>query len=128
MAHFPSEIIYSKQTRTRGRGIFARCPIKDGTLIEELPVLLLPVEEIWQPEGNSELANYVFHWNNTHVGLALGFGSLYNHSYEPNARCEDVRPRTKRIIAIRDIATDEEITINYGGSPESKAPVGFDMR
>ena len=58
--------------------------------------------------------------------LALGYGSLYNHSYRPNARYEDVGPRTKSFLAIRDIG-GEEITVNYNGKPRSRTAVWFDV-
>ena len=59
--------------------------------------------------------------------LALGYGSLYNHSYRPNARYVDLSERTKLFTAIRDIAAGEEITVNYNGEPEDQTPVGFDV-
>ncbi len=125
MAYRPSQLIYCKKTRRRGRGVFAQCPIAADTVIEEVPVLVLPANEMWRAEGNAQLANFVFHWSDGHVALALGYGSLYNHSYQPNARCEDVRPQTKRFVAIRDIQANEEITFNYGGTVDCQDPVGF---
>ena len=35
---------------------------------------------------------YVFEWGEGKVALALGFGSLYNHSYRPNAPSNRVVP------------------------------------
>ena len=62
-----------------------------------------------------------------HGGLQLGYGSLYNHSYEPNARYDDRAPATKVFTALRDIRAGEEITVNYGGEPDSEAAVEFDV-
>jgi len=46
------------------------------------------------------------------VALALGYRSLYNHSFRPNARYDDVGPLTKDFTALRDIQPGEEITVN----------------
>ena len=61
------------------------------------------------------------------LALALGYGSLYNHSYRPNARYDDVGQRTKLFTALRAIEPGEEITINYNGDPEDGSPVGFEV-
>ena len=55
------------------------------------------------------------------MALALGHGSLYNHSFRPNARYDDVGPQTKEFTAMRDIAPGQEITVNYNGEPTSLA-------
>lgn len=127
MAFYPSELIYCKQARGRGRGVFARCFIPAQTVIETVPVLVWPADELQRLGPQEILSRYVFHWSKGHVALALGFGSLYNHSYDPNARCVDIAPRTKRFIAIRDIEADEEITFNYNGEVHHLGPVGFDV-
>jgi SET domain-containing protein len=59
------------------------------------------------------------------VAVALGYGSLYNHSYQPNARYDDESGKTKVFSALRDIAPGEEIVVNYNGVPEDKTPVWF---
>jgi len=128
MPFYCSGLIYAKRIKQKGLGVFARVDIEADTVIEEVPVLVLPEHELYGPDTTSLLANYVFRWREGEVALALGFGSLYNHSYTPNARCQDVTPKTKRFVAIRDIQADEEITFNYAGEPTAKDPVGFDVR
>lgn len=118
-----SELIEVRQTRTRGRGVFARQDIAAETVIEIAPVLVFPVEDA----VDTELGDYVFTWSRDQVALTLGYGSLYNHSYCPNARYEDRGRRTKWFIACRDIAAGEEITINYNGDPADPAPVDFEV-
>ena len=66
-------------------------------------------------------------WGRGKLALALGYGSLYNHSYRPNARYVDLAGRTKLFTAMRDIAAGEEITVNYNGEPEDDTPVGFEV-
>lgn len=121
----PSTLIYAKRTKTRGRGIFAAQKIEKGQVVEVCPVLVLPVESLYSPTGTSPLKDYVFTWSAKQVAFALGFGSLYNHSYAPNLRSEDSSPRIKSFIALRDIAKNEELTHNYAGSPRSRKSVGF---
>ena len=113
-----------RQTVGRGRGVFARQRITEGTVIERAAVLVVPLETI----QTSPLMDYVYDWAEGTVAVALGFGSLYNHSYQPNARYDDVGRRSKIFTALRDIAAGEEITINYNGEPEITDPVGFDVK
>lgn len=120
-----SDAIEVKQVRGKGRGVFARRPIEAGEVIETCPVLVLPSGSI---EDFSEgIGAYVFEWGQGKLALALGYGSLYNHSYRPNARYVDLPDRTKLFTAIRDIAVDEEITVNYNGEPDDRTPVWFDV-
>jgi len=124
MSHQQTTLIFSKQTRDRGRGVFARRPIPADTVIERVPVLVVPAAEM----AASGLASYAFSWGRGTVALALGYGSLYNHSYTPNACYQDVGRCTKQFVAIRDIAAGEEITVNYNGEPENRSAVGFEVR
>ncbi len=121
----PSDLIEVKRTRTKGRGVFARHFIARGTVIERVPVLVIPEDEIYEAPGNCLLLNYVFEWGKGTLGLALGFGSLYNHSYEPNARYDDEGQQTKVFTALKDIQPGEEITINYNGHEDDRTPVSF---
>jgi SET domain-containing protein len=125
MAFTQSDSIEVKRAKGKGRGVFARRPIPRGETIERVPVLLLPAEEVRDAAGWAGLAAYCFEWGRGTLALALGYGSLYNHSYRPNARYDDSGPQTKVFTALRDIAPGEEITVNYNGDPEDDAPVGF---
>jgi hypothetical protein len=62
------------------------------------------------------------------VGLALGHGSLYNHSYEANAGDEASSGQTKVSVVLRDIAAGDEITIIHNGGPGDRSPVWFKVR
>jgi SET domain-containing protein len=105
----------------KGRGVFARMDIPEGTEIERVPLIIVNEEEV----ENSILMNYVFVWTKKTVAVALGYGSMYNHSYSPNARYHDGRNHTKVFTAIKDIAAGEEITVNYNGDPENEEKVVF---
>jgi hypothetical protein len=81
--------------------------------------------------GPDELFNYSFAWGEGHEGcaIALGFGSLYNHSYRPNAdHVRNFPEGTVTVTACRPIAAGEEITINYMGKTDCRDPVWFEMR
>jgi SET domain-containing protein len=119
-----TDVIEVKKVKGKGRGVFARRTIRAGEEIERVPVLVLPWTE---NEWESGLASYFFAWGQGTVALALGYGSLYNHSYQPNARYDDLSPRVKVFTALRDIFAGEEITVNYNGDPGDRAPVGFDV-
>lgn len=120
-----SDAIVIKRVRGKGRGVFARRPIEEGEVIETCPVLVLPSGSI--EDLSAGLDAYVFEWGRGRLALALGYGSLYNHSYRPNACYVDLPDRTKLFTAIRDIAAGEEITVNYNGEPDDRASVGFDV-
>ncbi|MCA9064161.1 MAG: SET domain-containing protein-lysine N-methyltransferase [Planctomycetaceae bacterium] len=122
-----SELLEVKWTPGKGRGVFARKPISCGTVFEVVPVLVIPEKEVLDTDGSSFLADYVFEWKKGKVALALGFGSLYNHSFTPNARYDDHGRQTKSFRALRDIAAGEEITINYNGAEDILDPVGFEV-
>ena len=120
-----SDAIEVKRVKGKGRGVFARRPIRQGEVIERVPVLVLPAAEVEEMIGPARLGDYCFEWGRGTVALALGYGSLYNHSYRPNARYDDVGRRTKVFTALRDIAAGEEITVNYNGEPTDRTSVGF---
>ena len=121
-----SDLIYVKKTKGKGRGVFAKRPIRKGMIIEQVPVVIFPVQEIYTDTISTTLADYVFNWSNDEVAIALGYGSLYNHSYQPNAAYAAKGRRTQVYSALRNIRADEEITVNYNGCSKSRAELWFD--
>ncbi len=120
----PSEYIEVRQIPGKGRGVIARKLIPKGTVFEKAPVLLVE----WTTINTSVLADYAYVWEGDTAAIALGCGSLYNHSFKPNARYDDIGKATKHFTALRDIPAGEEVTINYNGEPNRRKPVGFDVR
>src|SRR4051794_41096766 len=102
MALKQSDAVEIKRVKGKGRGVFARRPIRRGEVIEQAPVIVLTTEEFEDGLCTTRLANYCFGWGPGKVGLVLGYGSIYNHSFRPNARYDIVGPRTKRFTALRD--------------------------
>lgn len=123
----PPDLIEIRRSEGRGRGVFARKFIPSGAIIERVPVIVFPAKEILIDGCATTLYHYCFEWGKETVALALGYGSVYNHSYSPNARYDDVAQRTKVYSAIKDIQAGEEITINYNGDPDDRSPMEFDV-
>lgn len=119
-----SVLIEIRNTRGKGRGVFARVLIPEGTVFERVPLLVIPAAEVLEGEDSRVLQDYVFEYKKD-VALALGYGSLYNHSYNPNARYDDAGRQIKEFRALRDIHPGEEITINYNGAEDIMDPVEF---
>ena len=125
----PSEKIYIAKSKIRqaGRGVFAKAPIRSGELIERCPVIEIVGKDV-PPLKKNKLKEYYFIWHKpkkiaTKVALCLGFGSIYNHSYTPNATYrKKIREGVVDFMAIRNIKKGEEITVNYNyGKPQDKS-------
>jgi uncharacterized protein len=116
--------IIVKNTEKYGRGVFALRNMKKGELIEEAHVIVIPITE-WKLMRKSILSNYVFRWGGDKA-LALGYGSLYNHSYTPNARyITNLENQSIDFYAREDMQAGEEITVNYHGDPTNQSPLWF---
>lgn len=122
-----TSLIEVRKIPAKGRGVFATQFIAEGTIFERAPVLVMPAKDFDGAQEETVLSHYMFEWGKNTVAVALGFGSLYNHSYSPNARYEDVSRQMKNYVAIRDIQAGEEVTINYNGDASSTEPVWFDV-
>lgn len=105
-----------KKDPKKGRGVFADEYISKGDRIEVCQLLILNYNDIC--EG---LEGYVYQYSATKVALALGNGSLYNHSERPNANFYfDTRKKVLILEAKRGIFPGEEISINYGYTRKMK--------
>jgi SET domain-containing protein len=90
-------------------GIFARKNIKKYSLLEEVPFIKIPKSEI------CGISKYTYSYDDKFYMLGFGFSSLYNHSYDPNAKwMKDWVNMTIKHFAIKDILVDEEICVDYG--------------
>jgi SET domain-containing protein len=107
------------------RGVFATRDIAKGELIHEAPVLPYPNEEHVLIE-ETILADYVYEYGKNHTAVVLGYGMLFNHSYEPNATYDiNFENHTFDYYAYKDIKAGEEILINYNGEVDDKSPLWF---
>lgn len=94
-------LVYVKESHIHGMGLFAKTPIREGDIIGEIEGL--PVNDngpyvLWIDEENSKAieVNNIFKY--------------INHAAMPNAVYYD----DLTVVALRDIAPDEEITHFYG--------------
>src|SRR5687768_4628123 len=114
--HVHSFLICVKRVKGKGRGVFALRDVKRDTLIECVPVILMPVKHIVDGLENPWLNKCAFLWRTKeHVAVPLGFGPIYNHSYSPNADYCWGDGLEMHYYAIRDIKEGDEICINYNG-------------
>ncbi len=122
----PPDGVYVAPSRVHGRGVFAIRGFDADEVIERCP--LLPVlEEQIEALDSTDIFGFSFEWEDG-VALALGFGSLYNHSWHPNARYDhDYDNELIVYSAVRTIEAHEEITVNYSGDPDGRIELWFDM-
>jgi len=112
-----SDQIYINRSKIKnsGRGVFASRDIKKGKIIETCPIIKVPKNDISNLK-NSLLVTYFLYFgkNKERLAIMLGFGSIYNHSYEPNAKFRiNSKENVIHFIALKNIKKDEEITFNY---------------
>ncbi len=103
--------LYVGRPRGMGRGVFAGRPFRRREVIEVCPVIRLPTDI-----AGPGLDSYVFQWGDggNELAIALGFGSLYNHSPTPNAEfLLRLRHAAIAFRAVREIAAGEQILIDY---------------
>ena len=132
----PAKKIYIADSKIRnpknsefvsGKGVFASEDIKKGEIIEVAPILILEFTDFIDTKWNL-LFEYYF-WMDDFVVLALGYGSLYNHSKNSNVRYEiNSEKKVITFTATKNIKKDEEIYFNYKGSTSSKAPLWFEKK
>jgi len=123
--------LFWAQTNEKGRGVFASHDISAGEIVELSPVLIIEPQHTSRIDG-MVLEDYVFIWKpeggEVSLAVALGFGSLFNHSFQPNIVYH--RQFERRLIefkALRDIAAGEEVVVNYNRDPNDLTPIWFDM-
>lgn len=114
-----------KRSKIHGRGVFANKNFKVGDVIEVCPVIPLSVADC-KRIAKTDLHNYYFAWKNS-AAIGLGYSSIYNHCYDPNARyAKKYGSRVMIYTAIQPIKRGEEITTNFNGTPTDMTPVWFD--
>jgi SET domain-containing protein len=108
--------IYIDKSPVHGWGVFAKIDIDENEIIEECPVLTLPISK---GEVTSLLIDYRFNWPQGNdfeeQVVGLGYASLYNHNNNANAFwVSDTNKKTFKFISNRRISAGEEIFIWYG--------------
>lgn len=99
--------------------MFALRRIPAHTLLEVSPVLLLPTTDL-QHTAHTVLEHYTYTWpvagGGTTQALALGLGSLFNHSSRRQNVVwrRDVAGLVIRYVTAREVEAGEELCISYG--------------
>ncbi len=122
--------LYIERIANKGRAIFTSERIAANTLVETSPVLVMK-------KGDREfldktlLHDYIFEWGikKDKCCIALGYLSMYNHSYKSN--CEYFMNFEEEIIEIKTvrlIEKGEELTINYNGDWNDGKKIWFRVK
>ena len=120
--------IFVAHSDTHGQGVFAARDIEEGEVIEVCPLILFPKSQLANVRA-TVLDDYYFDWGGEGEWFAfcLGYGSLYNHSYETNAEYGmDFGGPTIGFYCIKPIPAGEEIFINYNGDADNRSKVWFE--
>jgi len=113
--------LYFAASDIHGRGVFCVNQIFKGDIIEIAPVVPFSKDSI-ECLDKTKFYEYYFLWGEKLdvPALVLGYGSLFNHSNDPNAEFEpDFDSENMHFLALKDIAPGIEITTDYrAGKPE----------
>jgi SET domain-containing protein len=116
-----------RDTEIKGRGVFAQRDFELGEIIDIANVIVIPKQQV-KLITHTVLCNYYFGWHGESGAIALGYGSLFNHSYQPNALyVKKFDQQVIEIIAYKYIREGQEITINYNGQVDDLTPIWFDV-
>jgi uncharacterized protein len=113
-------------SKLKERGVVALKDFKTGEIIESAPVINITAKERKHLE-KTILAYYMYPWRSTRSGaVALGYGSIYNHSFMPNADWkQNFKTNAMVYRAIKPIKKGEEILINYNGEPDDMKEIDW---
>ena len=113
-----------------GRGVFTSEKLKNGTVIEIAPVIVMSQKDRVLID-QTLLHDYIFEWGDhqDQCCMALGYVPVYNHSYKSNCEYEmDYDSRTISIKTVRNIKKGEELYINYNGTWNDEKKLWFEAK
>lgn len=122
--------LYISESPERGRGVFTAEDIEAGTLVEIAPVIVMEAKDRLLLD-QTLLHDYIFEWgeDKSQCCMALGYVPVYNHSVAANCEYEmDYERACIGVRAVRDIASGEELFVNYNGDWNDASPVWFDLK
>lgn len=125
-----SSFLFISDSFNKGRGVFTSESIESGTIVEVSPVIVMTKKERLLLD-QTLLHDYIFEWghNKNQCCFALGYVSVYNHSYQSNCEYEmDYVEEQISLKAIRFIKAGEELYINYNGDWDDKKTIWFDVK
>jgi len=119
--------LYVGSSDIEGRGVFCAHSLTTGDIIEICPVIVLDSSDL-QLIDNTGLYDYYWLWGEkrTMPAIVLGYGSLYNHSFTPNAETEIEMDENQIIFrALKEIREHEEILIDYSSGEQEYRDLWF---
>ncbi|MFT4566275.1 MAG: SET domain-containing protein [Saprospiraceae bacterium] len=125
MLHIPG--LYILDTGDKGRGVFTSEALSPSDMIEICPIIRIPKGQLINVDPTI-FYEYYFLWEEEgyEACVALGYGSLYNHSEHPNAIViMDYEDGTIKIEAHKEIASGSEIIIDYTGGTKGEVELWF---
>ena len=128
--NFISPSIFVAKSKSMQRGVYTSTALEAGVVLEIAPVIVMSGEER-KLLDQTLLHDYIFEWggNKKQCCMALGYVSVYNHSYKSNCEYEmDFEHELISIKAIKFIKAGEELFINYNGDWNDSKKVWFDAK
>jgi SET domain-containing protein len=121
--------LFVASSNGKGRGVFTNENIRSKSIIEISPVIVLPPKDR-KTIDQTLLHDYIFEWGESRrqACIALGYVSLYNHSFTSNCEYEmDYDYQLITIRTVRSIKKGEELSINYNGTWNDARPLWFEV-
>jgi hypothetical protein len=112
----PLDTLFRIEEGPKGRGLFAAQNIPPRTEVHVAPCIAVGREEYESHMRFTVLEHYLFNDQGGNKLLALGYGSLFNHSRSPNV---DYRIGEGSIVyssGHKQIPQGEELCISYGAN------------
>ncbi len=122
--------LYIQHHPAMGRGVHTSQTINAEDIIEVCPIIKIPKEDLALIHKTT-LHDYYFLWGDTHdeAAIALGYGSIYNHHPEANAKVIlDYNQNEIIIQATKTIEVTDQIFINYNDGDTKNIALWFDVK
>ncbi len=120
MLHIPG--LFITKSTEHGRGVYTAHDLETDDIVEICPLIIVPAKDLDRVH-QTVLHDYYFLYPEQEgmACIALGYGSLYNHSLTPNAIVDfDLDNQQIQIRCITNIEAGSEILINYSGDGQGK--------
>jgi uncharacterized protein len=122
--------LFIAPSKNMGKGVYTSHDISENSFVEISPVIVMGKEDR-KLLDQTLLHDYIFEWgaDKKQCCLALGYLSMYNHSYASNCEYEmDFEKRLMTIKTVRFIPAGDELFINYNGDWNDRKPVWFEIK
>ncbi len=126
--NFLHPALFIAKTTRMGFGVFTKEALPAGVLLETSPVIVMSGADRLLLD-QTLLHDYIFEWGTDQksCALALGYLSLYNHSYSSNCEYEmDFKKSIMHIKTVHAVKRGAELFINYNGDWNNEKKVWFE--